>query len=149
MNFGDFTYGLSSALLTFLLGQRLSPGRRSTGSPGLLLHWKLGLPSWLGKLSFSADLHATENNVCGPPSHPCTPPIWVVTECRAGIPVLCSRFPLAIYFARGGVHVSIEISRYIPPPFPRCVHTSILYVCVSVHALQIGSSVRGYMYTYS
>ena len=56
-------------------------------------------------------------------------------------PVLYSRPSPAIYFAHSSVHTSILISQSIPPPSPLGVHTFVLYICVSISALQIGSSV--------
>ena len=46
-----------------------------------------------------------------------------------------------ICFTYGNVFVSVLLS--IPPAlsFPHCVHLCVLYVCVSIFALQIGSSV--------
>ena len=77
----------------------------------------------------------------GPPSHPHPiPPIQVTTEHRADLLVLYSRFPLAIYFIHGSVYMSIPISQFTLPPLPLCVHMSILYVCVSIPALKISSS---------
>ena len=53
--------------------------------------------------------------------------------------MLYSRFPPAIYFTHGSVYMSIPVSQFIPPPLPpHRVHTSVLYVCVSIPALQIG-----------
>ena len=38
----------------------------------------------------------------GPPSHPThTPPLWVITEHRAELPVLYNSFPLDTYFTHG------------------------------------------------
>ena len=39
----------------------------------------------------------------GLPFHPPIPPLWVITEYRAELPGLYTRFPLAIYFTHGGV----------------------------------------------
>ena len=36
------------------------------------------------------------------------------------------------------------ISNHLTFPFPHCVHKSVLYVCVSILALQIGSSVTSF-----
>ena len=54
---------------------------------------------------------------------------------------------LIIYFMHISVYMSIPISQFIPPP-PPCpllsplgVHTIVLYICVSIFALQTGSSV--------
>ena len=63
---------------------------------------------------------------------------------------LYSRFLLVIYFIHISVYISIPISQFItppPPPHPPTllpplgVHTFVLYICVSIYALQTGSSV--------
>ena len=60
---------------------------------------------------------------------------------------LYSRFLLLIYFIHISVYMSIPISQFIPPPnspppaFPLGVHTFVLYICVSISALQASSSV--------
>ena len=52
-----------------------------------------------------------------------------------------------MYFIHINVHMSIPISQFIPPPpaplplSPLSVHTFVLYICVSISALQTGSSV--------
>ena len=52
-----------------------------------------------------------------------------------------------IYFIHISVYMSIPISQIIPPPPPPApplsplgVHTFVLYICVSISALQTGSS---------
>ena len=62
-----------------------------------------------------------------PPSHPS---IQVITEHRAELPVLYSRFPLAIYFTHGSVFMSDLITQFIPPSPCTGVHMSLLYVCL-------------------
>ena len=42
------------------------------------------------------------------------PPLQVVTKHRADLPVLCSSFPLAIYFTFGRVHMSMLLSYFVP-----------------------------------
>ena len=60
---------------------------------------------------------------------------------------LYSRFLLVIHFIHISVYMLIPISQYIPPPpLPPPLsalgdHTVVLYVCVSISALQTGSSV--------
>ena len=61
---------------------------------------------------------------------------------------LYSRFLLVIHFIHISVYMSIPISQFIPPPpppppplSPLGVHTFVLYICVSISALQTGSSV--------
>ena len=60
---------------------------------------------------------------------------------------LYSRFLLVIYFIHISVYTSIPISQSItlpPQPLPLSplgVHTFVLYICVSISALQTGSSV--------
>ena len=64
------------------------------------------------------------------------PPISVITEHQAELPVLYNCFPLATYFTYVSVYISVLISQLISPSPPHCVHMSILYVCISI-ALQI------------
>ena len=56
-----------------------------------------------------------------------TLPAVVITEQRAELPMLCSRFSLAICFTHGSVHMSVLVSQFIPlspspspHPRPRC-----------------------------
>ena len=60
--------------------------------------------------------------------------------------ILYSRFLLVIHFIHISVCVSIPISQFIPPPPPLSplgVHTIVLYICVSISALQTGSKMMG------
>ena len=76
-----------------------------------------------------------------PPSRPPYPIPLGRTKHQADLPVLCSSFPLAIYFTVGSVYMSVLLSHFIPAsPSPRALK-SILYVCVFIHALPLGSSV--------
>ena len=58
---------------------------------------------------------------------------------------LCwSMFPLVTYFIYSidSVYVSIPISQFLPPTtFPLGIHIFVLYVCVSISALQIRSCI--------
>ena len=66
-----------------------------------------------------------------PPTLP-IPPLQVVTEHRADLPVLCGCFPLAIYFTFGSVYMLVLLSHFVPAyPSPSRVLKSILYVCVN------------------
>ena len=48
------------------------------------------------------------------------------------------RFPFAIYFTYGSIYMSSLVSQFITLPLtPPHVHVSILYICVSIPALQI------------
>ena len=71
---------------------------------------------------------------------PLIPPISVITEHRAELLALYSRFPLSIS------HMVVYTCQSQSPnsphlPSPHRVHTSVLCICVSIPALQIGSSV--------
>ena len=68
-------------------------------------------------------------------------PIQFTMECWGELPVLYIRFLLAIYFIYSSAYMSIPISQLIPPPYPLGIHMFILYVCVSISALQISLSV--------
>ena len=73
-----------------------------------------------------------------PSSHTSIPPLKVITEHQAEHPVLYSSFPLAIYLTHRSAYVSVLLSQFIPPPPSPHVHKSVLYVCISFPALQIG-----------
>ena len=64
-----------------------------------------------------------------PPTLP-IPPLQVVTEHRADLPVLCGCFPLAIYFTFGSVYMSVPLSHFVPAhPSPS--------LCPQVHSLRL------------
>ena len=56
--------------------------------------------------------------------------------------MLYGNFPLALCFTHGNVYVSVLLSQFVPP-FPSPTVSTCLCVCVSIPALQIGSSVPG------
>ena len=76
-----------------------------------------------------------------PPSHaPSIIPLQVITEHRAESPVLYSSFPVAIYFTQGKcMYFNTTLSIHPTLSFPRYVHKFVLYVCISISALQISS----------
>ena len=51
--------------------------------------------------------------LCLPPTLP-IPPLQVITEHRADLPVLCGCFPLASYFTFGSVYISMPLSHFVP-----------------------------------
>ena len=58
-----------------------------------------------------------------------------------GLSSLC--YIAALCFTYGSVYVSTPVSQFVPSspsPPPYHVHNSILYICVSIPALQIGSA---------
>ena len=58
------------------------------------------------------------------------PPLYVVTKHGADLPVLCSCFPLAIYFIFGSVYMSMPLSHFdptYPSPSP----------CPQIHSLHL------------
>ena len=62
-----------------------------------------------------------------PPTLP-IPPLQVFTKHRIDLPVLCSCFPLAIYFTFGSVYMSMPLSHFVPAyPSPS--------PCPQVHSL--------------
>ena len=64
-----------------------------------------------------------------PPTLP-IPPLQVVTKHRADLPVLCSCFPLVIYFTFGSVYMSMPLSHFVPAyPSPS--------PCPQVHSLHL------------
>ena len=64
-----------------------------------------------------------------PPTLP-IPPLWVFTNYQADLPVLCSCFPLAIYFTCGSVYMCMLLSHFVP------VYTSPS-LCPQVHSLHL------------
>ena len=56
-------------------------------------------------------------------------------------PVLYSQFLLAICFINSSVYMLIPTSQSIPFPFPLGIHMFVLYISVSIFALQISSSI--------
>ena len=72
--------------------------------------------------------------------HALIPPHQLITEHWAELPVVHSSFPQASYVTHGSVYTLMLLSICPILPFPNSVNVSILYVCVSILALQIGSS---------
>ena len=69
-------------------------------------------------------------------------PIEVTTVHWLELPVLYSTFSLVICIIQSSVNMSSPISQFILFPLPPFgVHTFIIYICVYISALQIGSSV--------
>ena len=66
-----------------------------------------------------------------PPTLP-IPPLQVVTKHRADLPVLCSCFPLAIYFTFCSVYMSMPLSHFVPayPSFSLCPQVHSLHLCL-------------------
>ena len=59
-------------------------------------------------------------------------------------PCVYSRFPLAICFTQGSVYMSMTLFQFIPPSPSSStphIHKLVLYIYISILALQIGSSV--------
>ena len=70
---------------------------------------------------------------------PHIPPLQVVTEHRAELPVLSGSSPLPVLHVGVYICQCCSLSAYPLLPAPLC-HRSVLYVCVSIPALQVGSS---------
>ena len=73
-----------------------------------------------------------------PPSHSHRP--QVVAELRAGLPVL----PSCLFSAWQCTYVCATFSICSTLSPPHCVYEFILYICVSVPSLQIGSSIPSF-----
>ena len=67
-----------------------------------------------------------------PPTLP-IPPLYVVTEHRADLPVLCGCFPLAIYFTFGSVYMSMLFFHFVPA-YPSTPNPA---PCPQVHSLRL------------
>ena len=77
------------------------------------------------------------------------PPLQVVTEHRADRPVLCGCFPLAIYFTFGSIYNSMPLSPSSQLTLPNSrVLKSILYLCVFIPVLPLGSSEPFFLHIY-
>ena len=73
------------------------------------------------------------------PPHP-VPPIQVTIEHQAEqLSVLHHRFPLALYFTYSSVFMSNPVLQFLPPSPALCPH--VRSVCISIPALELGSSV--------
>ena len=93
-------------------------------------------------------MHAYIPSLLGLPDTPPIPPLLVITEHQTELPELYRSFPLAVCFTRDGVTNGVTLinmlipgSQSVHPALPLCVCMSVLYLCVSAPALQIGSSV--------
>ena len=75
-----------------------------------------------------------------PPTSNPIPPLSVVTEPQFELPEPYSQFPLAICFTYGNVYAPMLLNS-LHPLLPALCPKSALYVCLSITALQIGSSV--------
>ena len=89
------------------------------------------------------------------PSLLCLPPallipsLQVVAKHRANLPVPCSCLPLAIYFTFDSVYMSVLLSYFFPAyPSPFHVLKSILYVCVFIPVLPLGSSEQFFFFRF-
>ena len=61
---------------------------------------------------------------------------------QADLPVLCSSFPLAIHFTSGSIYIYQCYSlTSFQLPLPHRVLKSILYICIFIPSLPLGSSV--------
>ena len=76
----------------------------------------------------------------GPSSHPPIPPSRSPESPRLS-PLYYAVAPTSYQFCTWCVYVSLLLSRLSHCPLPPHVHMSFLYVCISIPALQIGSSV--------
>ena len=92
-------------------------------------------------------VHQLYRNICPlllsfPPTLTPIPALWVSAECQAELSGLYSCFPLAIRFTHGTcIYGNATLSIHPTLSLLPCVHKPILYACVSIPALQIGSSV--------
>ena len=71
------------------------------------------------------------------PLPPLIPPLWVITEPQAELPVIYSSFPLALYLHKVLSVCQCQSLGFPHPLLPGCVHVSVLNICVSIPALQI------------
>ena len=64
------------------------------------------------------------------------------------VPCAISRFSFVTYFMHSVVYMLIPISHSSHPSFPPSVHTFVLYVCISISALQTSSSIPFFQITH-
>ena len=57
------------------------------------------------------------------------------------VPYATQQLPTSYCFTHGSVYMSVLLSQFVTPFSPSHVHKSVLYVCISIPALQIDSSV--------
>ena len=82
------------------------------------------------------------------PSHLPIPPLYVVTQHQADLPVLCGCFPLAIYFTFGSVYLSMPVSHFVPAcPSPLPVSSSPFSMSVFIPVLPLGSSEQFFFFS--
>ena len=62
------------------------------------------------------------------------PPLQVVTKHQADLPVLCSCFPLAIYFTFGSVCMSVPLFHFIPAYSSPSSCPQVLSLCLRVYS---------------
>ena len=101
-----------------------------------ILCWSLSYINMIYDIGIHMSPPSLTSTPFSTPSHP--------LGCH-GAPDLSSlhhnKFPLAIYFTYGNVCFHVTLSIRLTLSFPHCVHNTVLYVCISIAALQIGSSV--------
>ena len=64
----------------------------------------------------------------------CNPPLQVVTEHRADLPVLCGCSPLAIYFTFGGVYMSMPLSHFVPAYPSPSPYPQVHFLCLCLYS---------------
>ena len=99
-----------------------------------------------GLISYTYTCILSLLNIPPPSPHPI---LLVITEYQDGLPVLYINFPiyqLASYFIHDSVCISVLLSQFVPPS--PCVHKSVLYICVFIPSLQMGSSVPFFQIPY-
>ena len=81
---------------------------------------------------------------------PSPSPLQPVTEPLFEFPESHCKFPLAIYFTHGIVNFYVTLSIHLPFSLlsSHCAHWSVLYICFSLAALKINSSVPSLQIAY-
>ena len=69
-----------------------------------------------------------------------SPPLYIVTKCTLGPLYYLAVFTSCLFYTWQCIYVSATLPIHLILTFPHCVYKSVLYVCISVHALQMGSS---------
>ena len=69
------------------------------------------------------------------------PPLWVLTDHLAELLVLCSKLPTAyLFYIWWWMYFGTTLSICPTLSFSHCAHKFILYICISILSLKIGSS---------
>ena len=67
-----------------------------------------------------------------PPTTLTIPSPWDITVPWTGLPVLCKLLPSYLFYTQSFICINPNLLICPPLPLPPCVHSSALYVCISI-----------------